>query len=322
MRRDIRITIGVAVALAGAFGLGWWVYERNRAEALPAGIVVASGRIEARSTRVAAATGGRVARVWVQEGDRVEAGVTLIELDGRALEAAQAGARAVLAAAQENVAATEQQLGALESRLDLARLEAERYRRLFSRDAAPGQAVDRAESALLQLENEVRGAHAGRQLALRQGDAASAQLRAATVALDETTVLSPVVGFVEDAFVREGEMAAPGMPLLRLSHAGEVTLRVYVPIAEAQRLGTGMEARAWVEGLGDRSFPGTVEHIARDAEFTPRDVHMPDDRTTLVHAVTLRFPNLDGSLKDGFPADAYIRWDTAAPWPARPPWRW
>lgn len=134
-------------------------------------------------------------------------------------------------------------------------------------------------------------------------------------------MLSPVAGFVEDAFVRRGEMAAPGMPLLRLTHAEEVTLKVYVPIAEAQRLRPGMESRAYVEGLGDRYFPGVLERIARDAEFTPRDVHMPDDRTTLVHAVTLRFPNPDGTLKDGFPADVFIRWEPTVAWPARPPWR-
>ena len=41
---------------------------------------------------------------------------------------------------------------------------------------------------------------------------------------------------------------------------------------------------------------------------------------TLVFAVDIRIENNEGGLKNGFPADVYIRWDSSAPWPARPPW--
>lgn len=321
MRKKVWIALLALVLLAGGAAVGFSAYDRTRDPLRLDGIVAASGRVEARAVRVGAGTGGRVLLLVVEEGDEVQRGQLLAEIDRRTPEALNAGARAAVAAAEENVVAIGRRIAALESQLALARTEADRYRRLVSRDAAPRQAVDRAEAMLAQLENEVRAARASRTLAMRQTEAARAQARAASVQLDETSVRSPVSGVVEDELVREGEMVAPGAPLLVVRRLDETTVRVYLPIAEAQRIRPGMEVRAYTEAFPDRFFPGSVERIAREAEFTPKDVHMPDDRATLVFAVDIRFRNPDGALKDGFPADVYIRWEPQASWPARGPWR-
>ncbi len=321
MRQGLGIGLVVLVVLAGIAAFGWWMYERARGDGIPEGIIVASGRVEARETRVAAAAGGRVLQVLVEEGDVVQEGDVLVELDRRSVEAGIAAAEAAYAAARANVTATQGRIAALESQADLARTEAERSRRLLARDAVSRQTVDLAESTRAQLENEMEAARAGLDLARRQADAARAEIRAIEVRLSEATVHSPVSGVVQSKLLRQGEMAAPGMTLLRLLERDEVTLRVYLPIASAQRVRPGMEARAYVEGIEGTHVPGAVERLSEEAEFTPRDVHMPDDRTTLVIAASLRFPNLDGLLKNGFPADVFIRWDPAVPWPGRRPWQ-
>lgn len=321
MRQVTGIGLLVLVVLSGVAALGWWTYDRARGDALPEGIIAANGRVEARLTRVASTGGGRVIRIDVEEGDPVHSGEVLVEMDRRTVEAAQASAEAAHAAALENIVATERRIDARQSQLDLARTETERLRRLHAGDAVSRQSVERAEAGLVQLEQEVRAARAGLDLARRQADAARAQMQGVSVGLSETVVLAPVSGVVQAVLVRPGEVAAPGAPLLRLAESAEVRVRVYLPIAEAGRVRPGMEARVYADGLGDRSLPGSVERVAEEAEFTPRDVHMPDDRTTLVIAVTLRFPNPDRSLRDGFPADVFIRWDPASPWPEQPPWR-
>jgi HlyD family secretion protein len=315
------IILLLLVVAAGAVALARLGAARRRADALPPGIVAASGRVEAREFRVSAGVGGRVLRLLVAEGDAVREGQTVAELDRRTSDAAASGAQALVASAEEQAAAAEEAILALQAQLDLAEIEAIRYRRLYDHDAAPRQAVDRADAAVAQLRRQIHAAHASGRAGLRQVDAARAQARAASVPADETTVLAPASGFVEDEIVRAGEMVAPGMPLLLIARSDPVTVKVYLPIADAQRLRPGTEARAWVEGIRDRWFAGTVERIGTQAEFTPKDVHMPDDRTTLVFAVELRFANPDGTLKDGFPADVYIRWDPRSPWPARRPWQ-
>ena len=50
-----------------------------------------------------------------------------------------------------------------------------------------------------------------------------------------------------------------------------------------------------------------MTEVAQQAEFTPKEVHMKDEREKLVFGVKLRLANPDGLLKPGMPADAKIR---------------
>lgn len=308
----------VAVSVVAAGGL--WVYDSAAATAGPVGVVAANGRVEIEEVRVAPGTGGRVERIVFPEGYRVGPGDTLALLDRRVAEAGVAGASSAVAAARAGAVAAEQRARALESQLELARIEAQRYRRLYERDAAPRQAAEQAEAALARLENETRAARAGRSLAEEEVGLARARLDAARFELDETVLVSPAAGVVSKVLVRQGETAAPGWPVVALRHAGEARLNVYLPVEAAGRVGPGSAARIYVDAYPERVFEGHVERIADEAEFTPRDIHMPDERSSLVYEVVLRVIDPAGALKDGFPADAWIRWDDAEPWPDRAPW--
>ena len=309
-------TIG-AVAVGA---VGWWLYDVYGGKAVPTGMLVASGRLEGRPVRVSAGAAGRILRLAVHEGDRVVKGQLIAELDRRNEEAAVAGARAAVAAAEAGVLAAERRVAAIEARVELAQTEEARYLRLFERDAAPRQAVDRAQAGLKSLQNELRAAAASRLLATRQLELTRAQLQASEIQLDETEVTAPVAGIVSAELARAGETVAPGQPLVELMRADTIKLRVYLPLDEAERVRPGMEARVYVNAYPDRVFAGAVERIASQAEFTPKDIHMPDERTTLVFAVDIRIANPDGVLKDGFPADAFLRWNPEAPWSKRRPW--
>ena len=60
-----------------------------------------------------------------------------------------------------------------------------------------------------------------------------------------------------------------------------------------------------------------VSRVDAQAQFTPRDIHVPEERTRLVFGVTLALDNREGQLKPGMPADAWVRWDPATAWPAQ-----
>jgi hypothetical protein len=51
-------------------------------------------------------------------------------------------------------------------------------------------------------------------------------------------------------------------------------------------------------------FPGTVSHIATEAEFTPKNVQTQEERVHMVFAVKIKLENADHRLKPGMPADA------------------
>lgn len=54
-------------------------------------------------------------------------------------------------------------------------------------------------------------------------------------------------------------------------------------------------------------FPGKVSEVAQQAEFTPKEVHVKEEREKLVFGVKVRLERPEGLLKPGMPADVTIR---------------
>ena len=87
------VLAGALAAVALGAYLAW---NRLASPALPAGIAMGNGRIEATETDIAALSGGRVAQIAVSEGDSVSKGDVLVRMDTVQLEAQKRQAEAQL----------------------------------------------------------------------------------------------------------------------------------------------------------------------------------------------------------------------------------
>jgi len=79
-----------------------------------------------------------------------------------------------------------------------------------------------------------------------------------------------------------------------------------VPHDALAALNTGMELKGYLPEAGDREFPGRVSVIQPEAEFTPKNVQTRKERTRLVFAVKVAFPNPDGTLKPGMTVEVKL----------------
>jgi len=124
-----------------------------------------------------------------------------------------------------------------------------------------------------------------------------------------------MVASARAAAAKEAQDAADaGQPLAMMVNLQQLELKLYVPGDIVTRISLGYPARIRVDGLsGD--FSAKVARIDDFAQFTPRDVHMPDERVRMVYGVTLALDNTAEALKPGMPADAWIRWDPDTEWP-------
>jgi HlyD family secretion protein len=84
---------------------------------------------------------------------------------------------------------------------------------------------------------------------------------------------------------------------------GNLTLTVYLPENQYGLVHVGDKARVAVDSYPGQVFEGTVQHIADQAEFTPRNVQTPAGRQTTVFGVKLALSNPQRQLKPGMPAD-------------------
>lgn len=162
-RRRLVAMIVSGVVLIGALILIWKVFFA--APAVPASIVVVSGRIEGDDSAVASKTTGRILEVRVREGDNVNAGDTIAILDDAQIRAREDQARDTLSEAVAKGAAAQEQIAVLQEQLEQSRLQVGQ-----SKLDAEGH-LGQAEADLATAQAELAQQQAAYQIAAFDKDA-------------------------------------------------------------------------------------------------------------------------------------------------------
>lgn len=288
-----------------------------------------SGTVELNEVDIASLVGGRVLRVRVDEGDSVRAGDTLVVLGQgevtagvleQEAELARAGALArdqEMGPRLEERNAAKADLATAEAALALAESDLARTRALFAKQLAAQADIDRAVTQRDQAAGR-RDAAAQRYRLLGSGyrkqvvdaarnaaEAARAGLASARSKARELVLTAPISGVVLLKSVEQGEVVAPGVPILTLGDPAKLWIRVYIAAPEVVHVRIG--DRVEVTVLGDRrAFSGRVAEIATRAEFTPRAALTEEERANIVFGVKVAIDPQNGFLKPGLPADARI----------------
>lgn len=147
---------------------------------------------------------------------------------------------------------------------------------------------------------------ASRATAESQKRAALARVAELEALLADARIVSPADATVMAKLIQPGELVAAGRPLATLVDLRELNVRVYVPERDIGRVRLGDVARIRIDAFPDRDFKGKIIEIAQRAEFTPKEVHVKDERVKLVFGVKVRIENPEGFAKPGMPADVRI----------------
>lgn len=170
------------------------------------------GLVEARrSSALGFETGGRVAEITADVGDRVVTGQTLARLDTRALAASLAAARAQAVAA--------------DAQARLAQVTLERRRTLVEQGHVSAQALDQAEA-------DFNAARASAAASRATADQISVQV-------DLATLTAPYDAVIITRSLDEGAVAGPGAAVLTLVEASALEIRVGLPANEARKITPG-----------------------------------------------------------------------------------
>jgi HlyD family secretion protein len=135
--------------------------------------------------------------------------------------------------------------------------------------------------------------------------AAAAQVAIAEKAIADTRVVAPIAGIVTETVADAGELLQPRAPIAVITDLDHAWAYVYVDEPIVPRLRIGQSATVIPDG-GGQSLPGTIAAISDKAEFTPRNVQTPEDRSKLVYRVKVSVDNAAGVLKAGMPVEAEI----------------
>jgi RND family efflux transporter MFP subunit len=233
-------------------------------ERLEAGGVVAAQESVLLSSRLVAT----ILTVRVRPGDRVRAGDVLVTLDARDIteHTRQAQANALVAEKSLTQARTEQTAAEAEHRLATAWQT--RIAALHARNSATDQERDEAEARLTSAAARLEGARAAIEVAEAHVAAARAGIDAATATESFTTLRAPFDGLVTERLIDPGNLAAPGVPLLRMDSDGARQVVVRVDEARVAYIHVGDRLRVLIETVegpaaADRELEGVVAEVAR-----------------------------------------------------------
>lgn len=231
--------------------------------------IAAPGTIEARRvSQIGVEVQGRIERVYVDEGDRVEAGAPLFEIDAEPYRMALRQAQAALDLARAERAQVE---------ADLVRVRA-----LQKQNVVSPQQREKLETGLAVA---------------RSGEQQAAELLAlAQHKLDRTVVHAPYAGSVVARLADEGTTALvqPQTVVLVLQESGELEAKATIPESKLALVRVGDPALIHVEGL---PAPIQTEISAVGDAIDP---------ATRTYGVRMPVPNDDRALKAGLFAEIEI----------------
>ncbi len=222
--------------------------------------VTASGKIQPKTkVDVSPDITGRITKLAVREGDFVQKGQFLLQIDPTVYQAGLARAQATFASAEASF------VQAQASR-DQARRNLERAKQLKQQNPnlISDEQLDQAQTAFNVAEAVANSAQ-------HQVDQARAGVQESRDQLSKTHLVAPMTGRITRLAVEEGEVAVPGTfskdvgLLLTVSDLSVIQTKVNVDETDVVRVKLGDSVEVSIDAFPDTVFVGRVTKIANSA---------------------------------------------------------
>jgi HlyD family secretion protein len=255
--------------------------------------VNATGRIQPKTQiRISADVSAKIIALHVEEGEWIEQGTLLVELDSERYQAAVERAEANVRSAQANAKLVMQNMNKSEKDYD-------RARDMIARKLESQSVLDSAEAA---YQVEVARYEAA------QDDVAQAQasLKQARDDLSKTRIYSPMAGTISDLNKEQGEIAIGSQfqedVIMIVADLTEMEAQVNVDENDIVNIAIGQEAAIEVDALYGKKLTGRVYEIANSANSSGAGTSNQKTEFEVKIAITDEI----GSLRPGMTASADV----------------
>jgi len=294
-------------------------------------VVSASGEIKPKTyVNIGANAFGKIIKLHVKEGDRVQKGQLLAQLENVQSSADVNATRASVQAAQTDAVAADAALNT--SLADLNRAKSDAVHAKLDWDRAQGlynaaliakqdydvkkAAWESADAGLAQAEARVAQAKAQKDSMDKHITQNQANLTRVSDVLQKTTYEAPFDGVITNLPVREGETVvigiqnSPGSTLMTIADMSVITSEVKVDETDIVNVHLGQRADVTIDAIPHKIFHGIVSEIGDNAIVRSTGVATSQATSTSEEAkdfkvvVTLTDPPSD--LRPGLSSTAKI----------------
>ncbi|MDD3342614.1 MAG: HlyD family efflux transporter periplasmic adaptor subunit [Sulfurospirillaceae bacterium] len=279
-----------------------------------------SGQIETHDAYLGSKVGGRVERIFKQEGESVQKGDAILCFDTHETNANIEALRAKIESQQQTLnkltyGYQKEEILMAKAAMDAknairinAQTQYQRQSKLFYANATTQQEFDTARNTL--HEAEANYANSVAKLALYQNGfrvediaiqkallkESQAELKLWLITLDEATIVAPENGRIEKISVQKGDLIGKNQIAVQFSTPQNMYAKFYVPETLLHTIHLGQKVTLHIDG-SDKLFNAEIFYIANSAEFTPKNISTQNDRANLLFAVKAKIS--DPALKSG-----------------------
>jgi HlyD family secretion protein len=308
-RGGARVALVVAVALAAVAATALWALPKVRgaigvtevASGEIALVSPAQAQVELTATgyvvalvyaKVASKVPGRIAEIFVEEGQTIEKGAKVARLEDVDFKTGLATARSRGAAARARIAVARAALAEL-------RVQIEREAPL----------VDKGVSARATLEDlRTRSDSAVAQVRAAEADAVAsdAETRALEVQLGSYEIITPISGTVVDKLVKVGEGVSPGFGtpgVVEVIDMTSLVVEVDVPEARLAQVAVDGPCEIVLDAYPTKRYRGAVKELGRRVNRSKATVPVkirfadpPDGKLAILPEMAARVSFLSSAL--------------------------
>ena len=257
---------------------------------------------------------GRIEKILVQAGDRVEAGQSIMILKPDESAPKYEAALSQIEMAKGNYQNALKQLDIARAKRDSAKTESDlanaylpRLQTLVNEGGVAQVQLDevllQAETAknnLITAEQEIAAAEVKVQQAETSISQAQAEANAASVSVNNKEIKAPIAGVVDNLPVKEGDYVSAGQSVVaKVAQSEDLFLNIQVPSNRASQLKPGLRLDLLDPTSKEKLSTGKVTFVSPTVDTA--------GQTILAKA---RFNNQNGELRDGQYVEARLTWDT------------
>ncbi len=274
-------------------------------------LVSASGKIQPKKfVNISADTMGRVTNLAVEEGDRIEKGQFLLQIDPRNLRSAVQRTEASLLAARSSA---DQLKLALESAKVALKQAQDAYRRqqdLWKGGLTTKETLEKAEADLRMREADLRSQEQNVTTQQARMQQESATLESARYDLSKVRIESPIKGIVTKRNIEEGEtvvigtMNNAGTVLITVADMSIIEAEVEVDETDIPSVKFGQVAKVTIDAIPNKTFTGKVTEIGNSPITTTGAAASSSQATNF--KVTVQLDTEIAEVRPGFSCTAEI----------------
>lgn len=258
--------------------------------------LTATGYVEAdRASRIAPKVPGRVALVHVEQGQLVEAGEVLLELDPTDDRASIRAAQSETAAATARAKSARARAAVAQAQLAEIQQQSKRERALADQGVVTEASAEDLEARVESLQQTVSASQAEAEAAAAEAAALGAQVGVLQTGMKNLTLTAPIAGTVINRPPQIGEYMGPQPPgvavdmgSIRIADFSTLIVETDIPEGRLSQIRPGAPTEIVLDAYPDRRFRGEVQEITPEV-----------DRAKATVVVKVKFlDELEGVLPD------------------------